>query len=67
MENFIEALKEKYENFKSDIEFYDSEIFIKIPMILVLRYLFREDELICNEFFDQEFHKSNKDLLSDLQ
>ncbi len=55
MENFIEGLKGKYDNFKSEIEAFDSEIFIKIPMILVLWFLIDEDELICSDFFNDDF------------
>lgn len=45
--NVLEGLCEKYEDFKDKIECYDTEVFITIPMIMLLRKVNSEDKNIC--------------------
>ncbi len=49
----MEGLSEKYEDFKEKLEWFDTEIFIKIPMILLLRKINNEDKNLCENFLPE--------------
>lgn len=49
----LEGLCEKYQGFKDKLETFDTEIFINIPMIMLLRRINNEDKDICNQFLPE--------------
>lgn len=49
----LEGLGEKYSDFKDKIESFDAEVFVIIPMIMVLRKIENEDKGICERFLPQ--------------
>lgn len=49
----LEGLSEKYKNFAEMIECCEAEIFIIIPMIIVLRRINFEDQNICQHFLPE--------------
>jgi hypothetical protein len=51
--NVIEGLCEKYAEFKEKLECCDSEIFILIPMIMLLKKVDCEDQGICETYLPQ--------------
>lgn len=51
--NVLEGLSEKYDTFKEQIESFDAEVFVIIPMIMVLRKIDGEDRGICEHFLPQ--------------
>ncbi len=51
--NVIEGLCEKYSEFKEKLECCDSEIFIMIPMIMLLKKVDCEDLGICESYLPQ--------------
>lgn len=53
MTNVIEGLCEKYPPFKESLECCDAEVFVQIPMILLLKRVDREDSDICEVFLPQ--------------
>lgn len=44
---------EKYDTFMDKLECFDTEIFIKIPMILILRKINLEDKNLCETFLPE--------------
>lgn len=71
--NVIEGLCEKYPTFKDSLECCDSEIFVQIPMVMLLKKVEREDNDICEVFLPaitetesgsfQMFHQIKTELL----
>ncbi len=57
--NVLEGLSEKYESFKEKLEWYDTEVFIKIPMILLLRRISNEDKSLCENFLPEILEPKN--------
>ena len=51
--NVIEGLYEKYPLFKENLECCDSEVFVQIPSIMLLKKVEREDNDICEVFLPQ--------------
>lgn len=48
--SILEGLCEKYKKFNDLIEYRDTDIFVMIPMIMILKSCEGDDKLIC-EFF----------------
>lgn len=48
--NVIEGLGEKYTDFKDSLDCYDTEVFVIIPMILLLKRIEENDHGICEDF-----------------
>jgi len=57
--NVLEGLSEKYETFKDQLDSYEAEVFVIIPMIMVLRKVDGEDRGICEHFLPQLSEKSD--------
>lgn len=55
----LEGLSEKYESFKEKLEWFDTEVFIKIPMILLLRRISSEDKSLCENFLPEILESKN--------
>ena len=55
----LEGLSEKYSDFKEKIEDYDAEVFVIIPMIMILRRIENEDKGICERFLPQLSDKTS--------
>lgn len=51
--NVIEGLCEKYATFKENMECCEAEIFVQIPMIMLLKKVEKEDSDICEVFLPQ--------------
>lgn len=51
--NVIEGLCEKYPSFKDCLECCDSEVFVQIPMVMLLKRADKEDSDICEVFLPQ--------------
>lgn len=51
--NVLEGLCEKYQSFKDKLETYDTDIFIMIPMVMLLRKINNEDRDICKSFLPE--------------
>ena len=63
--NVIEGLNHKYTSFWEKLEYCDTEIFLTIPMVMLLRKLNDEDFNICQHFLpeiDKEESHSYKEL-----
>lgn len=46
----IEGMAEKHSKFKNMIEFLDSDIFIVVPSLLILKSLDKDDKNLCKYF-----------------
>lgn len=53
--SIIEATSEKYSKFQSQVEDRDTEIFVTIPALLILKCLDDDDKGICKSFFPPMF------------
>jgi hypothetical protein len=51
--NVLEGLCEKHLSFKEQLEDFDTEVFITIPMILLLRRINNEDRGICSHYLPE--------------
>ena len=51
--NVIEGLCEKYPSFKENLDCCDSEVFVQIPSIMLLKKIEKEDNDICEVFLPQ--------------
>ena len=51
----IEATSEKYKAFQDQVEDRDTEIFVSIPALLILKCLDDDDKGICRSFFPPMF------------
>ncbi len=51
--NVIEGLCEKYPAFKENLECCDAEVFVQIPMVMLLKRVDKEDSDICDVFLPQ--------------
>lgn len=51
----IEATSEKYNKFSGQVEDRDTEIFVTIPALLILKNLDDDDKGICRSFFPPMF------------
>lgn len=65
--NVLEGLSEKYESFKDQLETFEAEVFVIIPMIMVLRKIDGEDRGICEHFLPQLSEKEDPQHLEYIQ
>ena len=57
--NVIEGLNEKYLDFKEKMECYDSEIFVILPMIIILKKIVNEDKGITDFYLPEILDPEN--------
>ena len=68
----VEGLTEKYPDFKEKLECFDTEVFIILPMIMLLKRVDDEDQGLCETFLPQlceigsESHNLYKNIKSEL-
>ena len=53
--SIIEATAEKYKQFQEQVDDRDTEIFVSIPALLILKCLDDDDKGICRQFFPPMF------------
>lgn len=56
----LEGLCEKYKPFNEKIEYRDTDIFVMIPMIMILKSCEGDDKKICEFFLPEITHKNCK-------
>ena len=49
----IEGLNDKFEDFLEKLECFDTEVFIILPMIMLLRWIINEDYNLCENFLPE--------------
>lgn len=58
LSNMIESISGKYRVFREQLEYSDSELFVSIPALLILKALEGEDRGICKSFFSPMFDEN---------
>lgn len=56
----IEATADKHKAFAKQLEERDSEIFMNIPALLILKSLENEDKDLCQMFYPEMFEVTNE-------
>jgi len=60
LSHFLEITGEKYPDFQTQIDCRDSDLFLNIPYLVILKCLVKEDSNICSFFLPQMFTKGHK-------
>lgn len=64
----LETTAEKYKEFAEQLEYRDTDIFVSIPCLMILKLLNGEDKNICRYFLPQLFddNEASHKILMDL-